>query len=125
MTDVVNEWMTAYRTAWESNDPNDIGALFTADALYYNEPFTEPARGREAIVARWLDRKDEPGTTTFTWTLLAATEEVTVVQGETDYGTAKYSNLWVIRFAPSAPSSKPEATEFTEWWMDQSHSSIA
>ena len=118
MSDVVNEWMTGYRTAWESNDPGDISALFTEDALYYNEPFTEPARGREGIVTRWIERKDEPGTTTFTWKLLAETDGLAFVQGETDYGTSKYSNLWVIRFAASG-----EATEFTEWWMDQSQKS--
>ena len=123
MTDVVNEWMTAYRAAWESNDPAEVGALFAEDALYYNEPFTEPARGRDAIVARWVERKDDPGTTTFTWKLLAESDGLAFVQGETDYGSVKYSNLWVIRFASSSQSGKSQATEFTEWWMDQSHSS--
>ena len=125
MTEVVNKWMAGYRTAWESNDPGDIGALFTDGALYYNEPFTEPARGRDAIVARWIERKDEPGTTTFTWKLLSEVHGLAFVQGETDYGSAKYSNLWVIRFAPSSESAKTEATEFTEWWMDQSNPSSA
>jgi SnoaL-like domain len=125
MTDVVDKWITAYRAAWESNDPGDIGALFTDDALYYNEPFSEPARGRDAIVARWLERQDDPGTTTFTWKLLSEVDGLAFVQGETDYGVAKYSNLWVIRFAPSSQSASPEATEFTEWWMDQSKPSSA
>jgi ketosteroid isomerase-like protein len=115
MNDVVNEWMSGYRTAWESNDPADIARLFTADALYYNEPFGEPSRGREAIIQSWIERRDAPGSTTFTRTLLAATDELAFVQGETDYGSIKYSNLWVLRFAPSG-----EAREFTEWWMDQS-----
>jgi len=125
MTDVVDKWITAYRAAWESNDPGDIGALFTDGALYYNEPFSEPARGRDAIVARWLERQDDPGTTTFTWKLLSEVDGLAFVQGETDYGVAKYSNLWVIRFAPSSQSASPEATEFTEWWMDQSKPSSA
>ena len=86
MTDAASKWITAYRKAWESNDPGDIGSLFTADALYYGEPFTEPA----------------------------------FVQCETDYGSVKYSNLWVIRFAASAASATPEATEFTDWCMHQS-----
>jgi SnoaL-like domain len=120
MTDVVDKWITAYRAAWESNDPGDIGALFTEGALYYNEPFTQPARGRDAIVARWLERQDDPGTTTFTWKLLSEVDDLAFAQGETDYGVAKYSNLWVIRFAATG-----EATEFTEWWMDQSKPSSA
>jgi ketosteroid isomerase-like protein len=120
MSDSVEKWITGYRAAWESNDPDEIGALFTEDALYFNEPFTEPARGRQAIVARWLERADDPGTTTFEWKLVAQNGDLAFVQGETDYGVAKYSNLWVIRLAPSG-----EVSEFTEWWMDQANPSSA
>jgi ketosteroid isomerase-like protein len=111
----VSDWMSGYRKAWESNDPADIGALFTDDALYYFEPFSEPNRGRDAIVAAWLAREDAMGTTTFAWSPLATTDDVAIVTGETDYGDIRYSNLWVIRLAADG-----RATEFTEWWMDQS-----
>jgi len=94
MTDTLTTWMAAYRNAWESNDPSDIGALFTEDALYYKEPFTEPLRGRDAIVAMWHEHQDAAGTTTFTWNLLVETDDLAIVQGETDYTTVRYSNLW-------------------------------
>ncbi|HMH58191.1 MAG TPA: nuclear transport factor 2 family protein [Galbitalea sp.] len=119
MTDTLTTWMAAYRNAWESNDPSDIGALFTEDALYYKEPFTEPLRGRDAIVAMWHEHQDAAGTTTFTWNLLVETDDLAIVQGETDYTTVRYSNLWVIRLAAD-DSGVGRATEFTEWWMDQS-----
>lgn len=107
--------MDAYLTAWESNDPDDIRALFTDDAVYYTEPWTEPWRGAEAVVAGWLDRKDEPGNHTFAWSPLVVTDDVWVVQGETVYTDGRsYSNLWVIR-----PGDGGRAREFTEWWMDQ------
>jgi ketosteroid isomerase-like protein len=118
MSDLLDKWMAAYRAAWESNDPSDIGALFTDDAVYYNEPFTDPSRGREAIISSWLKRQDAPGSTTFTWSPLSVTDDVAIIQGETIYPDDRYSNLWVIRFAPSG-----EATEFTEWWMDQANPS--
>lgn len=114
MSETVERWIAGYRRAWESNDPEEIGALFTEDAAYYTAPFREPARGRDQIVARWIELADAPGSTTFTWSLLAEHDALAFVQGETDYGTTKYSNLWVIRFAQSG-----EVTEFTEWWMDQ------
>ncbi|HEX4059306.1 MAG TPA: nuclear transport factor 2 family protein [Galbitalea sp.] len=114
-SNAVNDWMADYRKAWESNDPSEIGALFTDDALYYSEPFIEPSRGREAIIAEWLKRQDAPGGFTFTWHPLAIANDIAFVQGETDYGDVKYSNLWVIRLSPDG-----RATEFTEWWMDQS-----
>ena len=117
LSDAVNEWMDAYRRAWESNDPAHIRALFSEEAVYYTEPFEPPAIGHNQIIEMWLGKKDAPGETTFTWKSLVQTEAVTVVQGETVYRDGPtYSNLWVIRFDESG-----KATEFTEWWMDQAH----
>jgi ketosteroid isomerase-like protein len=114
MTNSLQEWMDGYRRAWESNDPNDIGALFTEDAVYFTEPFTPPSRGLKAIIATWLDKRDEPGDTIFEWSPLIVTDALAIVTGETVYKDGPtYSNLWVIRFAPSG-----KATEFTEWCMD-------
>ncbi|HET6532784.1 MAG TPA: nuclear transport factor 2 family protein [Actinoplanes sp.] len=114
-SDAVTTWLGNYRAAWESNDPAQIGDLFTEDATYFPEPFAQPWRGRDEIVARWLDRRDEPGSWTFEWHLLAVTDDVAVIQGETVYPTIRYSNLWVLRLDGSG-----RAREFTEWWMDQS-----
>lgn len=107
--------MDGYRQAWESNDPADISALFTEDALYYTAPFREPWRGRDAIVEGWIGRKDEPGTTTFTWEPVSDTRELAIVQGVTTYPDEKFSNLWVIRFGADG-----KCREFTEWFMEQS-----
>jgi ketosteroid isomerase-like protein len=114
MSETLEKWMSAYRRAWESNDESDIAALFSDDAVYYNEPFTEPARGRDAVVANWLERADLAGSTTFSWMPVVETDDVAVIQGETGYPDQRYSNLWVIRLDAAG-----RATEFTEWWMDQ------
>ena len=111
----VSDWMNAYVKAWASNEPEEIRALFSDDARYRTEPYTEPWVGPEKIVDGWLHLADAPGTFTFEWHPLAVTDEVSVVQGTTRYATGPvYSNLWVIRFAPDG-----RASEFTEWWMDQ------
>jgi ketosteroid isomerase-like protein len=119
LTNSLTAWMTAYRRAWESNDASDIGALFTDDAVYYKEPFSEPLRGRDAIIAMWLEHRDAPGTFTFTWKPLSVTDGLALVQGETIYASVSYSNLWVIRLSVDK-NGDARATEFTEWWMDQS-----
>ncbi|PJJ55720.1 nuclear transport factor 2 family protein [Compostimonas suwonensis] len=116
IADPVAEWIAGYRRAWQSNDPADIRALFTEDADYRTDPWVEPWHGHAQIVSGWLERRDEPGTTTFEWTPLAVTDAVAVVQGVTVYSNApNYSNLWVIRLAEDG-----RAREFTEWWMNQS-----
>jgi hypothetical protein len=116
----VRQWVDGYRRAWESNDPEDIGRLFSEHALYYTEPYTSPWRGRCEIVERWLEKKDEPGDTEFSWEPLAIDGDLAIVRGETVYSDPPYrfSNLWVIRFDPSG-----QATEFTEWWMEHPEAS--
>jgi uncharacterized protein (TIGR02246 family) len=113
---VVEEWVEGYIRAWNSNDPAEIGALFTDDALYYTEPFSKPWRGRAQIVKGWLKRKDEPGQTTFAWQPLVVTPELAVITGTATYRDPPraYSNLWVIRLDPDT-----RCREFTEWWMEQ------
>lgn len=110
----VTTWIDGYVRAWNSNDPAEIGALFTEDGVYYTAPFRPPWRGREEIVSGWLARKDEPGETRFQWRPVAVTDEVAIIQGTTGYPDLTYSNLWVIRLDAAG-----RCREFTEWWMEQ------
>jgi hypothetical protein len=120
MTDVnrVTAWIDGYVRAWNSNDPADIRVLFSEDAEYYTAPFRPPWRGHEQIVRGWLERRDEPGETTFEWRPVAVTDDVAIIQGTTTYPDQTYSNLWVIRLDGTG-----RCREFTEWWMERPTSS--
>jgi hypothetical protein len=48
----LTDWLERYFAAWRSNDPDEIAALFAADAVYSYGPFREPSIGRDAIVRR-------------------------------------------------------------------------
>ena len=111
----VRDWVERYVAAWRSNDPADIGALFTDDASYSPHPWDEPWRGRDAIVAGWLDRKEEPGTWSFAYDVVAVGDGVGVVQAQTDYpgeDPPAFKNLWLIRLDDTG-----RATSFDEWWV--------
>jgi uncharacterized protein (TIGR02246 family) len=112
----VERWVQAYEGAWASNDPEEIGALFTDDARYYTAPEREPWTGRDTIVREWLGRKDEPGEYTFRSEVLGIDGDLAFVRGWTTYTKEgqDYSNLWVIRLADDG-----RASEFIEWWMEQ------
>jgi hypothetical protein len=112
MTDLDAVWIDGYVRAWNSNDPAEIGALFTADAVYRTEPHTPPWRGRAQIVENWLASRDEPGETSFEWHPLLITPDVAILEGTTTYPDRRYSNLWVIRL-----DTTRLCREFTEWWM--------
>jgi ketosteroid isomerase-like protein len=113
---VLTDWVEAYVRAWNSNDREEIGALFTDDALYYTEPHGEPWRGRAEIVEGWLGRRDEPGQATFEWRPLVETRDLSILVGTTEYREPPqtYSNLWILRLEPDG-----RCREFTEWWMEQ------
>ena len=112
--DNVSTWIDRYVVAWNSNDSDDIGQLFSEDATYYTAPFRQPWRGRSQIVEQWLLHKDEAGETTFEWEPVALTDEVSIIQGVTTYPDETFSNLWLIRFDDAG-----RCREFTEWWMSQ------
>lgn len=115
MAEEITTWIERYRRAWESNEPEDILALFTENASYRTEPFAAPWSGRQEIVAGWLADRDEPGATDFEWHLLGKDGRLHFVEGVTAYRDGPtYRNLWVIRLGPDG-----RAEEFTEWWMEQ------
>jgi uncharacterized protein (TIGR02246 family) len=110
----ISDWVERYRRAWNSNDPVEIGALFSDDALYYTGPFDAPWSGRDTIVREWLARQDAPGSTAFRYEVLAAAPETGVIRGWTQYHdpAQTFSNIWLVRFDPAG-----RCREFTEWWV--------
>jgi uncharacterized protein (TIGR02246 family) len=111
--DALSQWIEGYVRAWNSNDPEDIGRLFTDDASYATAPYDPPWRGREQIVQRWLKIKDEPGETSFEWEPISLTDDVAVISGTSRYPEVTYGNVWVIKLARDG-----RCREFAEWWME-------
>ncbi|MFN2524768.1 MAG: nuclear transport factor 2 family protein [Actinomycetota bacterium] len=107
-------WVKRYLKAWNSNERADIEDLFAAEGAYFTEPYAEPWRGREEIVAGWLKQEDEPGDTNFSYEVIAADGDLGIVRGTTDYKSSgkSYSNLWLVRL-----DDDDRALEFVEYWM--------
>ena len=57
----VQAWLDAYVEGWRTYDEAALRDLFAPDATYAYHPHEEPIRGRDAIVAAWLEDRDEPG----------------------------------------------------------------
>jgi hypothetical protein len=113
------DWLDRYVAAWKSYDPAEIGDLFSADAEYRYHPTMDPVKGREAIVASWMDNRDDPGTYDASYEPLAIDGENHIAQGwsryfEADGTTLKdeYWNVYLVRF-----DDEGRASLFTEWWM--------
>ncbi len=118
MSESITAWVEAYRRAWESNDPADVRAAFTEDAIYRPRPHEEPWVGIDAIIAGWLEHQDPPGSTSFEFRVLGVDGQRAFVQCVTGYPdgpkTGVYDNLWVVRLAGDG-----RAAEFTDWWIER------
>ena len=111
-------WLDRYVDAWRSYDAAAIGALFAPDAEYRYHPKDDPVRGRDAIVADWLEDRDDAGTYEAAYEVLAIDGEQHVAVGWTRYFTGdgtldnEYSNIYLCRF-----DAEGRCSSFTEWWI--------
>jgi hypothetical protein len=112
--DRYDDWVKRYVSAWSTNDPTEIGNLFTEDARYLTTPHSDPWIGRSTIVAGWIDRKDEPGAWTFDYEILIADDDLGILKGRTIYESdgEDYYNLWEMRLDDDG-----RCREFIEWWV--------
>jgi hypothetical protein len=114
----VSEWLSGYRDAWQSYDPAAIGALFSENASYRYHPYDEPVRGREAIVASWLEDRDAEGSYEGAYESLVVAGDIAIATGTSTYRdgdeTRIYDNCFIMRFDDDGRCS-----EFTEWFMQR------
>jgi len=119
----VTRWLTDYVEAWGSYDPASIGALFSEDATYRYQPWDEPApshvRGRDAIVASWLEEKDAPGSWTAEYQPWLVGGDRAVAVGVSRYLAAdgstveqEYRNVFLLDF-----DGDGRCREFSEIYM--------
>jgi uncharacterized protein (TIGR02246 family) len=116
VTEALERWMDAYVAAWDSNDPNQVAALFAPDAVYDPQTADGPWHGANEIVEGWIGIDDTPGNWEFEWRPLVETDDLAVITGHTRYidPPASYRNLFVIRF-----DEEGRCVDFTEWWIDE------
>jgi ketosteroid isomerase-like protein len=112
------EWLDRYVAAWKSYDRQAIGDLFSSDVEYRYHPQDEPLKGRDAIVADWLENRDDAGTYDAKYEPLAVDGDTCIATGWSRYFNAdgslkdEYSNIYLCRF-----DDEGRCREFTEWWI--------
>ncbi|MCU1571317.1 MAG: hypothetical protein JWR33_2058 [Naasia sp.] len=111
----VSDWMDGYVRAWLTNDPEDIRSLFTEDAEYSYAPWEEPLQGQDAIVADWIENKDEPEDWSFEWKPVAVDGRTAVIEARTPYLDGRtYWNVWIFTLEDDG-----RVSSFTEWYMQE------
>ena len=111
--DALQRWLDAYVAAWRSYDPDQIGALFAANARYAYHPYDQPLVGRQAIVESWLTDRDPPDSWQASYRPLLIDANHAIATGETRYARGDvYANLWELTF-----EGDRRCTSFVEWYM--------
>jgi SnoaL-like domain len=115
-------WLDSYIEAWRTYDDGAIADLFSEHARYRYHPWDEGdevVEGRAAIVANWLEDRDEPGTWTAEYRPWAIDGDRAVAAGVSRYLAAdgvtverEYHNVFLCRFDDEGLCS-----EFTELFM--------
>ena len=114
------DWLRPYFDAWVSNDPVDVGALFTEDAIYWVGPFWEPWVGRAQIVDRWTSGAQEDVRATFD--VIAIEDETGVAHWNVvartgdDRDQTEWDGILTIAFA-----SDGRCWEHREWFSQRNY----
>lgn len=112
-SEAVQGCLDAYIEAWRTYDASAIADPFTEDATCGHDPWDEPIQGRKAIVAEWLDDRDEPESWEAEFRPLVVAGNSAVAVGETRYADGKiYFNSWQLTFDQDARCFKS-----VEWYM--------
>ena len=119
--DAVQQWLDRYIEAWRANEPDPIAALFAEDAVYRYRPYADEGqtiRGREAIVAAWLEEPDVPDGWEARYEPYAVDGDRAVATGWSRYLATvdeperTFYNCYLLRFNPDG-----RCAEFVEYYM--------
>ena len=115
----IRDWLAAYHHAWTTDDPEEVGRLFTDDVRYFTAPYREPLDGVAAVAAYWLGEQEAEIPWSFEYQVMAQEGDLFVVRAVTTYpegtsgaeGPEKFHNLWLVTLEGD------RAREFVEYFM--------
>jgi ketosteroid isomerase-like protein len=118
----VQAWLDRYIAAWRANDAAEIEPLFTEDAVYSYRPWDSEdhtIRGRDAVVASWLEDTDDPGSWDAHYEPFAVDGNRAVAVGWSKYAAdgeheaRTYHNAYLLEFEDGRCAS------FHEYYMQE------
>jgi len=114
----LKSWLEAYGRAWETRDPKAAGELFTPDATYQESPFTEPVRGRPAIIEYWSQATRKQDDIHFKCEIITHQAEIAVAHWSASFIRVKSNTrgeldgVFLLRFGEGN-----RCESLREWWV--------
>jgi hypothetical protein len=108
-----SEWLTAYGVAWEANDAEAAGAMFTVGATLMPTPFAELVRGRRAIAGYFADQFGRWGSASFSAQVLGVGDTYAVAHWRVASEGAAVDGVLV-----AALDDRGRCTSLRQWWHE-------
>lgn len=118
--DKVDVWLKGYEQAWETLDPDKAAALFTEEATYRDDPYTEPYRGRKGIHDYWASVTSDQQDVAFTYEILSVSGNTGIAHWHSEF-TQKSSGSAIVLDGIFVLEFNPEGLcqSLKEWWHIQ------
>jgi hypothetical protein len=113
-------WLSRYKTAWESRDPEAAQALFTESATYQVTPFREPEMYQDGIRAYWTRATSDQRNVQFSSQMLAFNGDIGICRWHCDFDLeSESSHVEIDGIFVFELKEDGRCSQFQEWWHDR------
>lgn len=111
-------WLDRYGEAWVNGDPEAVVGLFSEDALYFEEPFEPPMKGRETIRKYWQEGAQESQTDIdFKAEIISLGENVGYAHWQATFTRVPANrHVGLDGILKAVFDDEGQCVEFREWW---------
>ena len=112
-----DQWMHAYGKASKDNDVTASSELFAQDASYYETPFSEPIRGRQAIYEYWNKGAQTLKDKESNYEIFSVKDNLGIARWQSQFTVVKSGKrvaldcLFLVEF-----DEDEKCSVFREWW---------
>jgi len=116
-TEKVEAWLEGYKMAWETLDPDKAAELFTSDATYQEDPYSDPFLGQKGIHEYWTRVTSNQRNVDFSFEVLAVSGNTGIAHWHSEFKTVEpetsiiLDGIFVLEF-----SSDRLCQSLKEWW---------
>ena len=115
------QWLTRYKHAWETRDPDAAQAIFSDNATYRVTPFREPEMYRSGIRDYWVRATTEQRNVQFGYEMLATNGDTGICRWNCRFDVhddgrhVEIDGIFVFVLTDDGLCS-----QFQEWWHERS-----
>jgi SnoaL-like protein len=114
---VLKRILDAYGRAWETHDPGLVLSVFTEDATYQENPFSEPMAGHAAIETYWTEATGPHNNVKFLWRLLGTDGGVHFVEWSCTFTRLDVEGSIELRGIMLIELRGQKIFRFREYWI--------